>query len=604
MTKKFAFLFLAIAIVFSACRKDTDLTTSTTTGGDGGNGIPPSVIVSSSLVGVVTDEYNNPVEGASIRLKSNTTVTDENGNFMFSNVQMEEDGALVTANKAGFFKAYDRVRATSNSTSYTRIQLLDRSIISSFPAGAAEEVAFDGATVKFQNNGFVDANGADYNGTVNVAAHWIDPTSDVVDQQMPGDLRALDANDVYSVLETFGMVAVDLIADNGSELQLKEGMSAEINFPIPTELLNAAPTTIPLWSFDEVDGIWIEEGSATKVGGMYVGNVSHFSFWNCDAPFPLIEMDGQVVTEGGYPLSGVTICIDFADNSWYGASGYSNEEGFFGGKIPKNENLVLSVKDDCQNTVFTLDIGPYTEDVDLGQIVVPGMDDYVVEVSGTLVTCDGTTPVENGYAVINSTYLQFPAPLDDAGAFSQTVLICESDTEITVAGYDFDELLQSDPVTYAVSPGSANIDAGTIVVCEELEEILTATADGVTVTFVDPDIFINADSISGLSNYTIYGGGGSNGNPNNPDSLGGFELLFVGDGVGTYTDVPYIQYWSFDQTTGMKTGYNCQGCAVTVNVTLDEGPGGKIEGNYTGEAQDFNTGMTIPITGDFRIDRQ
>ena len=71
MTKKFAFLFLAIAIVFSACRKDTDVTTSTSNGGDGGNGIPPSVIVTSSLIGVVTDEYNNPVQGASIRLNSN-----------------------------------------------------------------------------------------------------------------------------------------------------------------------------------------------------------------------------------------------------------------------------------------------------------------------------------------------------------------------------------------------------------------------------------------------------------------------------------------------------------------------------------------------------
>ena len=598
MTKKFAFLFLAIAIVFSACRKDTDITVSESDGVEDGNGIPPSVIVTSSLIGVVTDEYNNPVEGASVRLKSNTVVTDENGNFMFSNVQMEEDGALVTANKAGFFKAYDRVRATANSTSYTRIQLLDRSIISSFPAGAAEDVAFDGATVKFQNNGFVDANGADYNGTVNVAAHWIDPTSDVVEQQMPGDLRALDADNVYSVLETFGMVAVDLIADNGSELQLKEGISAEINFPIPTELLNNAPATIPLWSFDEEQGLWVEEGSANKVGGMYVGNVSHFSFWNCDAPFPLIEMEGQVVSPGGYTLSGVTVCIDFADQEWWGSCGYTNQNGFFGGKIPANENLILTIVDNCDNTVFTMNIGPFTEDVDLGQIEIPGLDEYLINVSGTLVDCDNN-PVSNGYAIIDSSNSYFPGQLDENGYFSQSTLICESDTEISISGYDFDALLQSDPVTYTADPGSDDIDAGTITVCgDEIEAFLLTIADGIATNYFAPT-FTEGNAAGTNGNYISAG----NGSPNNPDSLGGnFDMTYVGTGVGTFTEVSSVSSFDFDPVTNIKTGYYCQGCAVTVNITLDEGPGGHIEGDYNGEAQDFS-GNTIAISGEFRIQR-
>ncbi len=600
MTKKFAFLFLAIAIVFSACRKDTDMLTTQVDPNEDGNGIPPSVIVTSSLIGVVTDEYNNVVEGATVRLKSNTAVTDENGNFMFSNVQMEEDGALVTASKAGFFKAYDRVRATSNATSYTRIQLLDRAIISSFPAGAAQDVEFDGATVKFQNNGFVDTNGADYSGTVNVAAHWIDPTSGVVDQQMPGDLRALDAENVYSVLETFGMVAVDLIADNGSELQLKEGLTAEINFPIPTELLNSAPATIPLWSFDEENGYWVEEGSATKVGDRYVGNVTHFSFWNCDAPFPLIEMNGQVVSEAGEALAGVIVCIDFADNEWWGGSGYTNNEGFFGGKIPKNENLILTVKDNCGNGIYTMNIGPFTEDVDLGQITVTGIDDYLVTVSGTLLDCDND-PVSNGYAVITSSTTQFPGQLDDTGYFEELILICESDTEIELAGYNFDDLLQSTPLTYTVSPGGDPIDAGTIVVCDQvIEEYLFASGDGAVVNYFDPTIFTTMDSIGGNSSNTISSGS-STGNPNNPDSLGGqFDMNYIGTGVGTFTQVNYVSSWQIN-AAGTKTGYSCQGCAVTVNITLDEGAGGYIEGNYMGEAQDFNAGATIPISGEFRI---
>jgi hypothetical protein len=35
-----------------------------------------------------------------------------------------------------------------------------------------------------------------------------------------------------------------------------------------------------LWSFDEAKGLWKEEGQAIKTGSNYVGDVSHFSFWN------------------------------------------------------------------------------------------------------------------------------------------------------------------------------------------------------------------------------------------------------------------------------------------------------------------------------------
>ncbi|MER3463504.1 MAG: hypothetical protein C4329_02890, partial [Chitinophagaceae bacterium] len=32
---------------------------------------------------------------------------------------------------------------------------------------------------------------------------------------------------------------------------------------------------------DETSGIWKEESTATKQGNVYVGDVKHFSFWNC-----------------------------------------------------------------------------------------------------------------------------------------------------------------------------------------------------------------------------------------------------------------------------------------------------------------------------------
>lgn len=602
MLKKYAFLLLALTIVFSGCRKDSDITTTQTSGDPDNPVIPTSVIVTGNLVGNITDEYDNPVDGALVRLKSNTTLTDENGNFSFSNVQMEEDGALITADKSGFFKAYDRVRATANQTSYTRIQLLDRAIISSFPAGAATDVEFDGATVKFQSNGFVDANGNDYNGTVNVAGHWIDPTSNDMAEQMPGDLRAIDMEDQYAVLESFGMVAVDLIADNGTELQLKDGLSAEVSFPIPNEILNNAPASIPLWSFDEEQGLWIEEGTASKVGNMYVGNVTHFSFWNCDAPFPLVEMEGQLISENGDGLDGVRVCLDFADGSGYGAGGWTNEEGMFGGKIPKDELLILSIKDDCYNTVFTMEIGPFSEDVDLGQISVTGINSNLITLSGALVNCDDVA-VTNGYVKITRTgvYGTFPAYPDETdGTWERVILICDGDSELSITGYDFDALLTSEPTTVAIVPGTTTYDVGTIQVCEALEEFLIAEGGTYTQTYIDPEIVISEDSVpSGGATVSIIGGN------NGVDSLSNFNFYFSMPvlGVGTYTDVWSVSYNEWDPMVSTEDGYYCQGCDATINITLFEEVGGFVEGNYTGTANDF-MGNIININGNFRIKRE
>jgi hypothetical protein len=55
-------------------------------------------------------------------------------------------------------------------------------------------------------------------------------------------------------------------------------------------MVSVAPPTIEMWFFDEVKGIWKEEGIGTKQGSVYVGEVSHFSSWNFDKwnPFRFI----------------------------------------------------------------------------------------------------------------------------------------------------------------------------------------------------------------------------------------------------------------------------------------------------------------------------
>ncbi|MBC7643215.1 MAG: hypothetical protein H7174_12930 [Flavobacterium sp.] len=43
--------------------------------------------------------------------------------------------------------------------------------------------------------------------------------------------------------------------------------------PITAAQLSSSPSSIPLWHFDENLGIWLKEGTATKVGSTYQGSV-------------------------------------------------------------------------------------------------------------------------------------------------------------------------------------------------------------------------------------------------------------------------------------------------------------------------------------------
>ncbi len=65
------------------------------------------------------------------------------------------------------------------------------------------------------------------------------------------------------VLQSTGMIAVELEFFSAQSLQLATGKTAVVKMPIPTSLLAKAPPTINTWSLNE-QGIWVKEGTATS----------------------------------------------------------------------------------------------------------------------------------------------------------------------------------------------------------------------------------------------------------------------------------------------------------------------------------------------------
>ncbi len=605
--KKIALLSLLFLSLF-ACRQDVDSTLSeeevisnpTVTEIDYEPEVEPVI---GSIFGIVKDEDGNAVVAASVRLENNNTVTDENGRFVYRDVTMNSKGTLVTVKKDGFFDGSYRFFPSEGSVNYTNITLLTRTNGGSFVSNDGGTITTsDGAKIDFPANSVINANGTTYEGTVEVAVRWIDPTDDNLQSIMPGGLQGVNTEAEEVALGSFGMMAVELESSTGDALNLGNDLQATLTFPIPAELVGNAPDEIPLWSFSEEFGIWVQEGSATKQGDTYVGAVSHFSFWNCDYPYPLIELTGQVLSANGNPIVNAWVKLTILSNGMC-ASGWTNGDGVFSGKVPKNEEFEMTISHYQSCEGFTTNIGPFAEDTDIGAVNVDLND--AVELTGTVVNCDGDI-VTNGFvSVTYGEYYGYEYYVTD-GTFSFSFLTCGEEETVTIVAGDLDGLTYTDPAeTYTFTE---SIDVGEIAACGEvIDEFFTIEIDGgdsftfydVSGTFGGPDSSWIQASDFGQTQFenNVYIGLGD------INDVGTYDGLIVN---WSYMSFMTMSGNSYIMECGNEPGVNNCGYEEIV-ITEFGAVGEKVIGTFSGETTWFdNTGNTItaPFSGSFKFDRE
>ena len=143
----------------------------------------------------------------------------------------------------------------------------------------------EGATVELPKQGFTKKDGQLVTGTIQAS---VTPVDVVIETgAFPGSFQAYDATGEDGVLLSYG-VSEFHFEQNGEELQLAPGKTATITIPIYTAGAQLGDE-IPLWSVNEDNGTWVQEGIGTVVsseqsltGLALKANVGHFSWWNCD----------------------------------------------------------------------------------------------------------------------------------------------------------------------------------------------------------------------------------------------------------------------------------------------------------------------------------
>jgi len=297
-------------------------------GSGGEGGVVSSTAETGSVSGVVVSSVtgNAPVAGATVSTTAGTTTSANDGSFTVP--APAHDRAVVRVEANGFAEAFPVTRVRTGQRTTIGVQLLPIGVSAMVTVATSGTVTVpnSSAQVDLPADGLVPQNGGPSAGTVTVSVTPINPA--VNPNLMPGDYTGVSAGGTTPI-ESFGALVVDIRDNAGVRYNLSAGQTATIRIPLGTQNPNP-PATIPLWYFDETDGLWKEEGTATLQGAApdqyYEGTVTHFSTWNADQPALRTWVSGCVRDANGQPVANAWVQstgIDYTgtDSRWTASDG-------------------------------------------------------------------------------------------------------------------------------------------------------------------------------------------------------------------------------------------------------------------------------------------
>ncbi|WP_034059907.1 carboxypeptidase-like regulatory domain-containing protein [Lacinutrix jangbogonensis] len=427
--------------------------------------------IQARFIGTVVNEENNPIAGATINVGSVFATTDANGVFSIISATVYEKFADIKVSKSGFITS-SRALVPTNGVNQIKVMLLALEPVATIFAGQALTIDLpDGTEIDFTGD-FTNQFGGPYQGEVDIILKSLNVDNDDFQLMMPGNLTAENTEGELRVLESYGMIAVELRGEGGEVLNVSAGTPTIIRIPIGSSVTNP-PATIPLWYFDIDNGYWKEEGFATLEGTRYIGEVTHFSFWNCDAPFETVDFCMTIVNESDNPIPNILVQLERDASGWSSTtSGYTDENGLVCGLAPANETLTLVIPDfGCLNNDFSTSLGPYSEDQNI-TVTVSGSSVLITNFTATFNDCNGAA-ITNGYLELFYNNQSQIIPITD-GAISQVIDYCATDNFYSIQAVDL-----TNSQSTAVFSGNftvPNTDLGTEMSCVD---IIDTDADGV-----------------------------------------------------------------------------------------------------------------------------
>ena len=489
------FCLLLLIIAFSGCTPNENTNTSQSTdpfASNFGN------TVNRDFIGQVVDYLGDPISNALVTIGTSTGHTDANGVFIIHGASVYEKFAYIIATKAGYITVTNSLIPTSGKNFVRMIMDSSADVIPyQIQAGIATLVGNPPLESYINVDGaFQDSNGTAYSGSLSVYFSWVTPSYIDEYQYFPGMLYGKREDGSEASLDVvYGLVKADLKGSSGQQLTIASGHTAQIAMKIGAYYMGAAPSTVPLWYFDEEVGYWKEEGFATKVGDYYIGSVSHLACWVCSTASPSVRLTFKMVDQNGVPLSNVA--IELINLNDFHAEGVTDENGQFTGLLPAGQSITLNVQaGGCNDVFYTTSIGPHNSDANVPPITLNSS----THITGTLLKCNNAN-VTNGYVVVNKGG-QICISEVDSSDFNLNEIYCPSYSSFTIKGVDYDNFQESNVLSANFTSPVTNV--GTLHTCTSPNEFFRYQIDSNPVVNL-PNITTGMESSFYISAYSPNG---------------------------------------------------------------------------------------------------
>ena len=295
------------------------------------------------VVGTVIGTDGAPIDGVLVEADGLVAQTDAEGHYQIDGVRPGD--SVVTFERSGFADGFQKVTLLGWETVGADAVLAGIDGYGSFDSTVGGLVEVGVVRVDFQPDSIVTEDGLGYDGPVRVEVTYLDPHSpDIL--YAPGDLTALaypkdggakEASEP-SQLVSFGMADISLYDEDGERLQLEDGSTAKVDFPVsngdlPSFYALTDGATQQTWSFDTKKGIWVEEGIGQvyedEEGGLrFSFDAPHFTWWNSDQGFIPTCATGRVIDVLGFPVRGARI-EGRGSSSGSSSTVYTDEDGYY-----------------------------------------------------------------------------------------------------------------------------------------------------------------------------------------------------------------------------------------------------------------------------------
>ena len=421
----------------------------------------------------LTEPSGSPLGNVMMSLAGTTRTSDQQGYVRLDGIS-PTTGALAGFAADGYVSTARRVDVIAGEEVTFDVTMAPVGTTQTIDTTTESEVSHAGGSIKIPANAVVNA-GGNAVGTAQVQMTTVRPSDTGYGSFFPGPFLGRRASDdTDSLLLSYGFVDVTLQDAAGDPLQLAPGQSAEITFPIDAGA-DPGDAAVPLWYYDAAQGIWIEEGSATRDGtaGVYRGSVSHLTPWNIDFWAVPAWKRVTVLDEDSNPVVGAWVTVAPATGGGWWTVDVTDTNGEVTQQVRPNDDIRVWAQK--------------------GRVVTPAITETSPGVGQTL---DNTITIDVAQATITLTWGGAPQDLDlhltapttpqrshiykaNEGSLSQSPYAALEDDVTTGSGPEVVSVHRLLPGTYRCAVHNYSGQTQAIGICNSNASVALETPEGV-----------------------------------------------------------------------------------------------------------------------------